>query len=254
MTRHKQNKRLLGSIFRWHRYLGLLIVLVIPLLTISGIMLNHTDDLRLGKREFSQHWLFAWYGITPVEGRFFFVGKEWLSQWGEQLYLNSTALTPRVERLIGAVRLPKVVVTSTSDALLLITPQGELLEILDSLDGVPRNIQALGVGENGRIVLSTRQGLMEGDLESGSWQPTTITPTWAEEATPPKRLLRQLRQQNPGPGISAERLLLDLHSGRLFGKWGPYLVDFAALLLLLNAFSGLLIWWRRRHQRATAKA
>lgn len=257
MTSHKPHKPALRSLYQWHRYLGLLVVLIIPVLAISGMMLNHTDDLHLDKRKLHQYWLLDWYGIAPTQGRFFSVGEQWLSQWGEQLYLNGDVLPQRVGRLLGAVRLPEMIVAATYDELLLFTVQGELLEAMSSLDGVPANIQALALGENGQVILRTGEGPMEGDPESGNWYPASNEPVWIQETTPPEDLLQRLIALNPGPGLSAERLLLDLHSGRLFGRWGPYLIDLGAVVLLFNATSGFLIWWRRRlqqRQRAAVKA
>ena len=46
-------------------------------------------------------------------------------------------------------------------------------------------------------------------------------------------------------GLPLERVLLDLHSGRIFGEAGVWLVDAAALLFLLLAGSGLWLWGRR---------
>jgi uncharacterized iron-regulated membrane protein len=43
-----------------------------------------------------------------------------------------------------------------------------------------------------------------------------------------------------------ERVILDLHSGRFFGKLGPWLFDIAALLLILLSLSGAWIWLKRR--------
>lgn len=249
MTRHKPHKPTLRSLYQWHRYLGLLVVLIIPMLTISGVLLNHTEDLHLDEHELHQRWLLDWYGIAPAEGQFFSIGEQWLSQWDKQLYLNSDALPQSIGRVVAAVRLPEMIVAATSSELLLFTLQGELIETQTSLDGVPANIQALALGENGQVILRTSEGPMEGDPESGNWHPASNEPVWIRETTPPEDLLQRLIALNPGPGLSAERLLLDLHSGRLFGRWGPYLIDLAAVVLLFNAISGLFIWWRRRRQQ-----
>jgi len=252
MTRHKRRKPGLRSLYQWHRYLGLVAALLLPALTLSGIMLNHTDALGLGKREIRKQWLLDWYGIAPVEGRFFSVGEQWLSQWGDQLYLDSAGLPYRVGPLAGAVRLPSMIVAATSDELLLLSPEGELLERMDALDGIPGDIDAVAQGTKNGIVLRTPAGAIEGDPGTGSWQRLSVEPAWPEATLPPDHLLQQLVERNPGPGLSAERLTLDLHSGRLFGDLGVYAVDLAAGLLLFNAISGVLIWWRRRRQQRLA--
>ena len=55
------------------------------------------------------------------------------------------------------------------------------------------------------------------------------------------------------PGISAETLLLDIHSGRIVGAWGPLLVDIVALVLTGLAISGAVVFFRshRRHPAIT---
>jgi uncharacterized iron-regulated membrane protein len=43
-------------------------------------------------------------------------------------------------------------------------------------------------------------------------------------------------------GLPLERVILDLHSGRIVGDWGVYVVDGAALLFLALVITGM---WRR---------
>ncbi len=45
--------------------------------------------------------------------------------------------------------------------------------------------------------------------------------------------------------VTWDRLLLDLHTGRFFGHLGPYVMDLAAILLLLLAVSGGYNWLKR---------
>jgi uncharacterized iron-regulated membrane protein len=52
-----------------------------------------------------------------------------------------------------------------------------------------------------------------------------------------------------GRGLTLERLILDLHSGRIFGAYGIYVMDAAAIVLLWLSGSGLWVWWRRQLQQ-----
>ena len=51
------------------------------------------------------------------------------------------------------------------------------------------------------------------------------------------------------PSLPLERVMLDIHSGRLLGRYGPFLVDGAAFILLLLSLSGIWIQWRSWRQK-----
>ena len=46
-----------------------------------------------------------------------------------------------------------------------------------------------------------------------------------------------------------ERVILDLHSGRLFNQaWGIYLMDASAIIMIWPGLSGTWIWWSRNRK------
>ena len=49
-----------------------------------------------------------------------------------------------------------------------------------------------------------------------------------------------------GPGINLERLILDLHTGNLFGISGKLLSDLAAIAMIFVTLSGIYNLWRRK--------
>ena len=61
----------------------------------------------------------------------------------------------------------------------------------------------------------------------------------------PEAISKAISQAYLGEGLPLERILLDLHSGRLFGKIGVYVMDSAAVLMIVLTVTGLLIWIRR---------
>ena len=74
---------------------------------------------------------------------------------------------------------------------------------------------------------------------------------WARPSALPADLGRALAQAQQPTGPSAERLLLDLHSGRFLGPLGPWLMDAAALGLLLLAATGLWTVLQRPRRGST---
>jgi LPXTG-motif cell wall-anchored protein len=51
------------------------------------------------------------------------------------------------------------------------------------------------------------------------------------------------------PGISAQQILLDLHSGRFAGRYGPLVVDLLAVFLGILSLSGAWLFLKRKHRR-----
>lgn len=59
---------------------------------------------------------------------------------------------------------------------------------------------------------------------------------------------RQAYEAALAPGISVQRLLLDLHSGRIAGRYGPLALDVLAALLTVLSLSGAWLFLKLRHR------
>ena len=69
---------------------------------------------------------------------------------------------------------------------------------------------------------------------------------WPSTQTLPTQLEQQINQQFRHHLIHWERVILDLHSGRLPGPYGIYLADISAIILVLLSITGIALWIRRR--------
>ena len=78
----------------------------------------------------------------------------------------------------------------------------------------------------------------------------TGAPAWGSEQILPATLSASLKHTF-APSLPLERIVLDLHSGRIFGRYGPLLMDIVALGLILLSLSGVWIYLRtvRRKDR-----
>jgi hypothetical protein len=260
MTRHKRKPprvKLLRSLFIWHRTLGLGSALFVILLTLTGLLLNHTDELALDSRHVRSTPLLDWYGIkAPQTMASYTTASATVTEVGTQVYWNTSLIPQAPAPLLGAVEAHGLVVIAIKDHLLLYTPEGKLIERLNTDEGVPVGIQGLGLNAAGDLVVKTTHGLYRTDRNILEWRKTPdASIRWSAAGRPAAALRTALQQAYRGTGLSVERLLLDIHSGRIFGSRGIYFVDGVALLFLVLAISGVWLWGRhyattRKHRRS----
>lgn len=253
-SRHRRRSKL-RSWYVWHRWIGVSAALLVVMLAITGIALNHTEQLRLDERAVASEALLSWYGIkAPGPLTAFAAGPRWLLQADNRWYFDDTPLSGEFGALRGAVALPSLIAAASEDAVWLLTERGEVVERMDAGAGVPGDIRRLGVDAQQRLVLDTAAGYARSDTQYLQWRrlaaPADVR--WAEPSAAPEPLGQAILQRHRGAGLSLERVLLDLHSGRLLGRFGVYVMDAAAILMLVLAASGTWLWLRgllRKHRR-----
>jgi len=235
-------------IHKWHRKIGITAAFFVMLLVVTGLLLNHTDKLNLQNIFVKSDMLLDWYHIQPkgnVSG--FMVDKHWVSQINSRLYFDQKEVADHIDNLIGVVVLGNELVVALDGSLLILTLSGELIEGLSGAEGVPAGIKSIGLSEAGEVVIKAAHGDYIADLDTTEWQEEEgLAVNWSEAQEIPNDLYHQLLILYRGKGLPVERVILDIHSGRIFGHAGVLLVDFMALLFLLLAMSGVWMWLKYR--------
>ena len=248
MTRHKKKPLVqLRSIYQWHRYAGLIAALFIIIIAITGFMLNHGSGLKLDKTYIKADWLLNYYGIAaPKNIPSFAVKHDWVSQWDKQIYLNKKLIHKSRPKIIGAVNFNNMVIISQQSVLLVFTEDGELIERVTGTEGVPSGIEAIGISDDNQFTLRSSNGIFTTNEDFLFWQaaPSAIV-VWSDTEDLPEQLYKSLLELYRGHGLKLDRVLFDIHSGRLFGELGIYFVDFIAFLIIFLALSGVWLWTMR---------
>jgi hypothetical protein len=124
---------------------------------------------------------------------------------------------------------------------------GHLQETQNSSMGLPTDLLALAV-VNSRVWLNTKAGVYQADEQLIDWQ--LMEPikaiTWL---IPNPRVDAEFIQHARSAHLNWQRVMLDLHSGRLFGALTVWLWDLFALALLLVSLSGFWIWYKQKPPR-----
>ncbi len=247
-------RRYLRWFYLWHRRIGVAAATLFIILVVTGIALNHTTELDLEHHAVTNPLLLGWYGMaTPSAKKVFRVNNQYVSQFNDHLFLNKRPLSSATGALINAVESDGLLLVLTQENLFAYTVDGELVESQALPSSLLGKVEKAGVTIDGHLLV-----LAEGHYQSiGSdmlgWKEVAATQllNWSEPAPLPEALAQSLRSDNSP--LKLERVMLDLHSGRLFGRYGIYVMDAAAVVLLLLSLSGFYLWLqhhrRRRHTR-----
>lgn len=237
----------LRVLLRWHRRIGITATLFVITLVTTGILLNHVDDLALDKVTVKSRWLMAHYGLAPEAAPVGVdIGGEWVTWVDGTVYVAEGGGQP-LATLIGAARSPSFVVAASTDRILLMTPDGELVETIDRYL-LPGRINAIGLAESGDVVVRTGTERFASNISLSAWTPLGERAVfWSTVQEPPESVREAALQRFRGVGMPLDRVLLDIHSGHIFGFWGALIVDLAAALFLVLAATGIVVTLRRNN-------
>jgi len=149
---------------------------------------------------------------------------------------------------VGAVSSASFIAIATPTNVLLVTPNGSLVERIDTQIFLPGEITAIGVA-GAVLVLRSGDTLYETDEKLLTFLPCSESDVgeilWPAPSAIPEDQLAILQQLYRGQGLSLERLIVDLHSGRIFTQIGPLLLDAVGIIFIALSVLGLLMWLGR---------
>ena len=228
---------LLRLLRRWHARIGFAAMLFFLILAVTGLALNHGPALGLDGRFVHAEWLARWYGIKSEPPRHVFrSGHHVLAAANGRWLLDGKISGEKLPPPVGLVELADVFVVASNAALYVYRGNGQLIERLGPGALPDSPVQAIGSSAR-RIVLRTASGVFA-SADTLSWRRASERSVrWS---APAELSISEQRayEEALAPGILVEQLLLDLHSGRFAGRYGPLVVDLLALLLAVLSLTG----------------
>lgn len=231
-----------------HRWLGVISAVFLVSLSLTGLALNHTERLGLNNVRIKNGLILSRYGMAAGSDilSFRIHGFDTLSHLEGQLFYNSEPLAPGMLP-VGIYEGGAFSVVATPGALVYLTPDGQLIERIEANQLPFAEIQFIASGPAGESLLVTDSGQWKADTDwidfasySGSFSVEPLP-----SVQPDKSLREAILEQHQGNGLSLYRVLLDLHSGRLFGWGGRTVMDLTAVAILLLVSSGIAGWLRK---------
>ncbi len=240
---------------RWHGRMGVLAASFVLLLAFTGLCLNHVSGWGFDTKALRSPTLLGLYGMAEVSTVVSYpLADAYISESNGQLFYQAEEIARCDGALVGALALSinsaAQIVVACEQELLLFSPNFQLIEKVGVAYGLPVAVKRVGLVD-GELLLDTSGGLFAADLNALTWTAVEAGDTpgsihWSEAKQAPETLILALVESVDSEDIAYERLLLDIHSGRILGEWGVYLVDAMAILFMLLAISGLVIWLKGR--------
>ena len=212
-------------------------------LSISGIALNHSGGFELDRRYVNWSWLLDAYGLqVPNFSASFEDSGHRATLLGERLFLDGRDIGQMESVLAGIATVGSLLVIGGEQTIYLLTADGELVEAIDFGSELDGPIEKVGrIGDRAAVQSSGRSYRSDpGIAVFEAWD--DVSAAYWSIATPPDAAeVAALETAWRGRGVTVERLLLDLHSGRIIGRTGPLLMDFVAAFLIVLSLSGLIL-------------
>jgi hypothetical protein len=228
---------------QWHRWIGIVAALEFLILLVTGLILNHNQALKLDSYRVASPWLMRWYGLrsqTPADGFLFMTS--YLTWNDEKWVMDGRVIAKNMLQPVGAVEVNGIRYVATAAGLYLYLPQGQLVDKIEKKELPAIPIRNIGTAY-GKIVLKTPVGSYA-SLDGLTWRKMEAAEVnWAARKPLPPDILKE-QSQLFAPTLSLERILTDLHSGLIFGRFGPLVADLSAAALLALLLSG--VWMYRR--------
>lgn len=239
----------------WHRRVGLFAFLFMGWLGLSGILINQSPSWGYDTDRIYWSPVMWLYGLEPVPPQSGFVADgHWLAVTPEGTVLDARPVTPPVNKPLGLVagangQEPLLFLANAEHVAVLTLDGGRYDELRSPILPVDE-VRRIGRVKDapGTIAVQELDAFQSAD-GGNSWTPVDPAQVeWSVASDLPEAQRDQLMPFSR-PYVTLEHVLVDAHSGAIFGRGGVYVVNTVGLAAILLAISGVWMWWRTSRKR-----
>jgi hypothetical protein len=256
VARPKRN--LTATLREWHKRAGLFAFLFMGWLGISGFLINQSADWGYDVVRINWSWVMSLYGLHPEPPRSGLAADgHWLAVTTEATLLDGKPLPTPIHEPLGMVAggtdaTPLLFVAGT-DRLVLLKPDGTRVDELTASFLPIKAVRRIGTLADSPRTVAIQDLDIYTSTDGLEWK--QLSPganiDWAEAAPLPEAE-RAKALPYSRPSVSLEHVLVDAHSGRLFGRAGAYVINAVGLAALWLGISGVWMMWRTSRRRRSA--
>ena len=248
MSKFKITKK---AVNRVHRLLGIFVGIFLIHLSITGIFLNHTEDLSLDETFIKSSWLMSLYNLSPPSiSQSFLIKNQLILKAGDQIFLEAKPIFTTDISIKGVVESNEMIIVALESELIFFTSSGELIEKIGGSAEVPTNIKRLGKDSNTIYIQADNDYWIFDEVQltfiKVNIENIENKIAWSNEGVVSPDAKSNFNQYYYGKGVSVEQFFLDLHNGNIINFAGKWILDIIGLLLLALSLSGFWIWLKRK--------
>lgn len=243
--KNKLRRKATRKLTVWHRRIGVFSALFIVILSVTGVLLNHTSRFNLDSNFISFPWVLSLYSVATPQISSVSLGDDWVSEVESKLFYNAKPLGECRGRLLNALIVSEYWLIACSEQIILYSNDHMVIEKIDGATGLPVPLQGFSQCGSGACMMAASQ-IYKIDTNALSWSKLTekhaFDLSWNNHTPAPKHIIESLKAKTQSKIITWEKLVLDIHAGRYFGAAGPLVMDFVAFIFIILAFSGIYMW------------
>lgn len=247
---------------QWHQRGGLFAFLFMGWLGVSGFLLNQSASWGLDAIRVGSQTLMAMYGLHPqVPETGYQQDGHWLATTTENTVVDGRRLAAHIPSPLGFVAVDmgdkETLFVATKDKVTVLDTQGRVIDELSDYLLPVGAVSALGTlpanAEQGeKVVVKGERSYTSSD--GIAWAPLEDerAVSWSQQTSLDAGIKAQV-EPHARPTVALEQVLIDLHSGRLFGQVGPWVINAVGVICVWLSISGVWMMWRANKRKSAGR-
>lgn len=254
-ARPRQN--LTMKLRKWHQRAGLAAFLFMTWLGATGLLINQSAPWGYDTLRIDWPWvtngLYGLSAVPPQEG--YKAGGHWITKAGDAIVLDGEAVEYAMNdphgMAMGEGPEQALLFIATRSSVVVLTEQGAIYDELRSPVLPVSEPQRLGTRDaDGAVVVAGADDAYASTDGGFTWQPADdVADVRWSEAEALAEAEREALMPFSQPSMSVERVLLDVHSGQIFGDFGKWVVNIVGVLAIVLGITGVWMYWRMNRRR-----
>jgi len=249
----RPKRNLTATLREWHKRAGLFAFLFMAWLGSSGFLINQSASWGYDTVRVDWGWVMRLYGLRPEPPqRGYAAASHWLATTSDHVLIDARPLDvpmfePRGFAAAASAGGQEQLFLATAHSLIVLDADGQRVDELSAPILPVADVRRLGTVPGGIAV----QDLDAFASRDGGETWKAVAPADVSWSTPADLPEEQRQRLLPfaRPSVSLEHVLVDAHSGRLFGNIGAWVINAVGFAAMWLAISGTWMMWRTSRRR-----